>query len=370
MATIPITGVDYSIENPLNREPLVKDLISEFLTNPRTAYDRNHGPIPHLDHDTYRVNFVGSVTTPLSLSISDLSMSFPQHDVTCALQCAGNRRHTMRTLQKEVDGIDWGDGAVMNCRWRGPRLRDVLLKLGIMAEKRSGHVAFGCHWTEVQEDKFYEASIELERALSIDAEIILALEMNSEPLSANHGAPVRVIAPGIAGARSVKWLDSITVQSFESENHYQKRDYKILPPDAIDKATAAKYWDATPALQDMPINSVIGSPQSGDTVRVKSDGMIAIQGYALPQGSKGPVVRVEISVDGGRSWKDAELSGERSKWSWALWEIQIPMKRGKGYHILSRATDKAGNRQRGDTPWNLRGVGYNGYGESRDVEVV
>ncbi len=82
----------------------------------------------------------------------------------------------MRTLQKEVSGIDWGDGAVMNCRWRGPLLRDVLIRAGpnLVGE---AHVAFACYATNVEEDTWYGGSIELERGLSADAEVILALEV-------------------------------------------------------------------------------------------------------------------------------------------------------------------------------------------------
>ena len=86
----------------------------------------------------------------------------------------------MRTLLKEVDGIDWGDGAVMNCRWRGPRLRDVLLRAGVKVNDGNldrGHVAFACYHSEVQEDSWYGGSIELERGLSEGGEVILALEV-------------------------------------------------------------------------------------------------------------------------------------------------------------------------------------------------
>jgi sulfite oxidase len=194
--------------------------------------------------------------------------------------------------------------------------------------------------------------------------------MNSKPLEVNHGAPVRIIAPGIAGARSVKWLECITVQAGESGNYYQQRDYKTLPPEATCAKEAERFWDATPAIQEMPINSVIGIPQSGETVRADADETIKVRGYALPQGSGGPVVKVEVSMDEGRSWKEAELSGERSKWSWTLWETRLHVARGKKQRILSRATDKAGNMQRGDSQWNLRGIAYHGYGEARDIGVL
>jgi DMSO/TMAO reductase YedYZ molybdopterin-dependent catalytic subunit len=92
--------------------------IPSFITPTPEGYDRNHGPIPIIDASTHRVKIFGLVKNELSLSIDELK-ELPQHDVVCALQCAGNRRHTMRTKLKEVNGIDWFDGAVMNCKWSG-----------------------------------------------------------------------------------------------------------------------------------------------------------------------------------------------------------------------------------------------------------
>lgn len=84
----------------------------------------------------------------------------------------------MRTWIKEVDGVDWGDGAVMNCRWRGPRLRDVLLRAGVDEKEVEGkHVEFACHAQECQDDGWYGGSIELGRAMREDAEVVLALEV-------------------------------------------------------------------------------------------------------------------------------------------------------------------------------------------------
>ena len=84
----------------------------------------------------------------------------------------------MRTLLKEVQGIDWGDGAVMNCRWRGPKLRDVLTRVGVSTVDHDGyHVAFACLQTKTQEDDWYGGSIELWRALKDGADVIIALEV-------------------------------------------------------------------------------------------------------------------------------------------------------------------------------------------------
>ena len=120
----------------------------------------------------------GNVRKELKLSVEQLKNRFPQHEVTSALQCAGNRRHTMRTLLKEVDGIDWGDGAVMNCAWKGPKLRDILREAGLKNNKLTGqHAAFSCFQTPVQGAEWYGGSVELWRAMDADADVLIALEV-------------------------------------------------------------------------------------------------------------------------------------------------------------------------------------------------
>ena len=216
--------------------------------------------------------------------------------------------------------------------------------------------------------------------------------MNGEPLTYAHGAPVRVIAPGLAGARSVKWLDEIEIQRQESTNHYQRRDYKVLPPEATSKEEAEKYWDVTPALMDMPVNSVIGWPTDEEKVDL-IDGALEVRGYALPQGDQGPVTKVDVRVGEKGSWVEAEImnpSGAledddaQGKWAWKLWRAKIPKSdlENAGTHregfleksnnrvidVFSRATDAGGNTQ-GEGEWNLRGVAFNGYGSARAVQV-
>lgn len=156
---------------------------NSFLTPQEVSYDRNHGPIPPLSNEKHIIRIHGVGLNPLELTAGQLRSEFRQHTVTCALQCAGNRRHTMRTLLKEVQGIDWGDAAVMNCKWRGPRLRDVLLHAGLRPGSnntdRGLHVAFSCYKVECQDDEFFETSVPLEKCLEEDREAILALEVGS-----------------------------------------------------------------------------------------------------------------------------------------------------------------------------------------------
>jgi len=213
--------------------------------------------------------------------------------------------------------------------------------------------------------------------------------MNGAPLTPAHGAPVRVIAPGLAGARSVKWLDTITLQTQESTNHYQRKDYKVLPPDATSKEEAEKYWDVVPALMDMPINSVVGWPTDDDEVSL-TNGAFEVRGYALPRGDQGPVLKVEVKVGEEGDWMEAEIMTPTGgvgddeaggKWAWRLFRARcsremVVQAQGLGgdgkvcvVNVFSRATDAGGNTQ-GEGEWNLRGVAYNGYGAARGVRVV
>ena len=126
----------------------------------------------------------------------------------------------------------------------------------------------------------------------------------------------------------------------------------------------------------MPINSVIAIPTPDSTIKVDENGMVEVKGYALPSGSDGPIVRVEVSTDEGKAWQDAELlkaedetEGEL-KWAWCLWRADVKIQKGKNRKIFSRATDRSGHTQKETVEWNFRGVAYNAYGEVSGLEVV
>ncbi|KAJ9632969.1 hypothetical protein H2204_007537 [Knufia peltigerae] len=418
---------DGTTDEPVNREPPAEQLVQSFLTPSKShdasgepeAYDRNHGPIQHIDASTHKVtirseqsNLMKSSDVPpegidVTLSMDELRRRFAQHTVTCALQCAGNRRHEVRSRVKEVTGVDWGDGAVMNAAWTGPLLRDILIDQGLNVKSdlkyHDGlHVQMECNATKVQDDEWYGSSVPLGMVMDPEREVVLALDMNGSPLPARHGAPVRAIIPGVIGARSVKWLDTIVISAQESQNHYQQHDYKVLPPEATspEKAEDLGVWDKTPAMQDNPINSVVALPShDGDELRRDGNGRVRIAGYAIPQGKGGPVERVQVSIDRGETWKDATVlddgdentthpankGKERGKFSWVLWEVEIEIDTTTAttttttkatndtIDIWSKATDRAGNTMDEENPkgnWNLRGVGYNAVQGRINIKIV
>jgi sulfite oxidase len=229
----------------------------------------------------------------------------------------------------------------------------VLGLAGVEADAR--HVAFTSLDEAIFEGKqvSYGASIALEKALSPD--VILAYEMNDEALAPEHGFPLRVVVPGYIGARSVKWLGNVTLQERSSTNPYQARDYKTFPPE-ITGATVD--WSRGRALEDLTLNSVITTPQEGESM---APGPTLVQGYAIA-GERNPVGRVELSIDGGTTWMTANIIERADPYAWCFWEIAFTLSPGD-YVMIVRAWDESGQTQPDDMGplWNFKGYMNNAW---------
>ncbi|XP_076967108.1 sulfite oxidase, mitochondrial [Tamandua tetradactyla] len=341
-------------QRPFNAEPPPELLTESYITPTPLFFTRNHLPVPNVDPDTYRLHVAGPPgTKSLSLSLDDLCQ-FPKHEITVTLQCAGNRRSEMNQV-KTVKGLEWRTGAISTARWAGARLCDVLAQAGHHLCETEAHVCFEGLDSD-STGSVYGASIPLTRAMDPEAEVLLAYEMNGEPLPRDHGFPVRVVVPGVVGARHVKWLGKISVESEESCSHWQRRDYKGFSP-SVDWDTVD--FDSAPSIQELPVQSAITEPRDGEMVE---SGEVTVKGYAWSGGGRA-VIRVDVSLDGGLTWQAAELDGEeqcpRKAWAWRLWQLQVPIPPGqKELDIVCKAVDDSYNVQPDTVApiWNLRGV--------------
>lgn len=351
---------------PFNAEPPPEILSDSYITPSAFFFKRNHFPVPRVDPASYQLNVEGLPGGTLTLSLEELKTRFPKHTVTATLQCAGNRRSEMNKV-KQVKGLNWGIAAISNATWGGAKLRDVLLAAGYGPEV--AHWAHHVQFEGLDKDMTgtnYGASIPLHKAVSEGGDVLLAYEMNGADLPADHGFPVRVVVPGIVGARNVKWLGKIIVSTEESSSHWQQNDYKGFSPgtdwDTVD-------YKSAPAIQELPVQSAITTPKDGSAIYSSAE-EITVKGYAWSGGGR-EVIRVDVSLDGGKTWHVARLRSSDQEddpdpspplgqaWAWKLWEITTPLPpETRELEIVCKAVDNGYNMQPDTVApiWNLRGV--------------
>ena len=213
-------------QKPFNAETPLSILGDSFLTPQDLMYVRSHLPVPDVDPAEYKLEIEGLGCKNINLSLEDLKTKFPKTTIVATIQCGGNRRLEMKS-RKNLKGLNWRGGAIGNGEWTGVRLVDVLAEAGFDENKTPGarHVIFEGldHGPDMEH---FSASIPIEKAADPRGDVLLAYEYNGEPISRDHGYPVRVIVPGVVGVRNVKWLSRIEVSEEETDSHWQKKDYK------------------------------------------------------------------------------------------------------------------------------------------------
>lgn len=363
--TTPFADKDPSLVvrsvDPPNAEPPLDRLVAARLTPNDLFFVRTHGSEPELDADAYRLEVGGLVENPLALSRAELLDRFATATVEATLQCAGNRRAQLAEQAPIPAEVPWDDGAIGNGTFTGVRLRDLLEMARVGAEAR--HVELLGHDT-VEEDGEtvrFGGSIPLEKAL--EADVLLAYEMNGAPLLRAHGAPLRVVVPGYIGARSVKWLSNVTLRREPSDAYFQARSYKLFPPGESD--ADALDWGRGLMLGEVSTNCAICRPARGARLRA---GAVTVRGWALGSGSR-TVERVDVSGDGGATWITASFDDHAHRHSWRLWRAGFELAPGRT-EIVARAWDSAANTQPEDPAriWNLKGYVNNAWPRVR-VEV-
>jgi DMSO/TMAO reductase YedYZ molybdopterin-dependent catalytic subunit len=321
-------------DDPPNEE-LDLSRLSGLLTPTDQFYVRCHGDIPDATAD-WRLTVAGLVQRPLALSLDELR-ALPQTEVVATLECAGNRR----TLQRPMpDGVPWVEGAVSTARWGGVRLADVLARAGVRPD--------GCYVRLIGADRCASevGEVPFARSLLVDRALrggaLLALTMNGEPLLAIHGAPVRAVVPTFYAMDSVKWLRTIELAPEPEPGPFQADDYKLWYGDD----------EAGEEIGPIRVASVITEPRPA-AVRA---GRVRIRGAAWT--GTGTVAAVEVTTDGGASWRAAQLLGDAVPGAWQLWEAEWTATAGE-HQLAARASDTVGNRQPDALRPNRKGYANN-----------
>lgn len=217
---------------------------------------------------------------------------------------------TMRTLKCIGDPI--GTVQMGNAMWKGVRLRDLLQKVGVNDKVKV--VVFRCA------DSYHTA---IPLADAMDEDTILAYEMNGNPLPTEHGYPIRLLNPGNYGTKNPKWI--VNIQLAEQHVSYWEQ----------------RGWDP---VANIKLATAIGTPSENE--EIKSGSVYVVSGAAFDAGHHGGIKKVEVSVDYGESWHEAEIWAKDNPLAWVLWKWnwQVPKQEGP-VEIYARATTFSGITQ-------------------------
>ena len=318
--------------------------LNSWITPNETFFVRSHLPAPTVDRSAWTLTVGGSVERPKTIRYEDLK-TYPQVTLTATLECAGNGRVF---FEPPVAGVQWERGAVGNARWTGIRLADVLRSAGI---RTSGQYVLlnGADRPVGTVPDFLRT---LPRAKALHPDTLLAFAMNGAPLPAAHGLPLRAIVPGWEGAYWVKWLTSIDVLDAQHDGFFVQTAYRY-PARPVAPGTAVPANEMEP-LTGLTVKSIITSPADGATLAASR---LHVTGFAWA--GETDIARVDVSMDGGRSWSRARLGRDRARYAWRAFEHEWRVEWPGTYLVVARATDNRGRTQ-GDSPqWNPSGYLWN-----------
>jgi len=247
---------------------------------------KNIGGDPVVDASTWRLNLPGR-----SLSYDEL-LALPSHDLELTLECISN----------EIGGT-----LISNGSWKGPRVSDVLALTSVPSNAT---------WMLMESADGYTESFQL-RDLTPDH--LLATHLNGSPLTPMHGFPARFIFPGRYGMKQPKWVTRIGFSVSDRPGYWENNG-----------------WDERAIIKTM---SRIDRPSDGAALAA---GSIQFGGIAFAGARR--ISGVELSWDGGQSWKPADLQAEFSPYAWRFWQLSTSIAAGH-YSVKVRARDGEGTLQ-------------------------
>jgi DMSO/TMAO reductase YedYZ molybdopterin-dependent catalytic subunit len=293
--------------------------ISSFYTPNDDFYIVQHYNQPALAETEYSLNVTGLVDKPLTFTMEQLR-SRPKIEIDAGFECGGNRESLFQ-------------GLIGNARWGGTSLRDLLQEAGVQPEGIEV-VFYGADKgmetvRELSIEQAFGRSMHISDALQQD--VILAYEMNGEPLPLYHGAPLRLLVPGWYGVANVKWLSQIHVQDRRYMGRFMARDYVTLSKRSIG---GEERWEERSVTKIQIKSSIVRVTRTGTTH--------TIMGFVLNDGT--PLQSVEVSIDGG-AWQTAAIDPQSTRYSWKLFTLQWENPTPGEHTVVSRVTDINGHVQ-------------------------
>lgn len=322
---VPFTDVpaDFVTVNATNKRVAGLDLrqLSSFVTPENNYFVVAHYGVPTIEASTWKLEIKGRVANPRTYTLDELKKR-SRAERTCAFECGGNRPAGIMNRM------------VGNSRWTGTSLKSLIDEVKPQADAREV-ICWGSDEGEeaIRNEKYrqnFARSITLEDLAKSEA--IVAWEMNGQPLTADHGFPVRVVVPGWYGVQNVKWLKGLEVSNERFMGRFQARDYvTIMGRQSGDKTE----WVET-SVTKIRTKSMIAR------VTRKKGGALTVFGVAITDGT--PLKTVDVQLDEG-SWIAAKLDAPPNPYAWTWFRAEIPAPSAGAHTVVSKATDALGRTQ-------------------------
>ncbi len=280
-------------------------------------FERHHGGVPEIDPGEHVLLLHGLVDRPLKFSIADL-LRLPAVNRIHFVECAANGGMEWRGAQ--LNGVQYTHGMISSSEWTGVALSTLLREAGVRE---------AAEWILVEgaDAAGLSRSLPLRKALD---DCIVAYAQNGEMLRPEQGYPLRLLVPGWEGNINIKWLRRLEVGDKPWHHREETSKYTDLMPTG--KARQFTWV--------MEAKSVITSPCPEKPLLSK--GYHTISGLAWS--GTGKIKRVDVSVDGGRNWRQASLDG--LVLSKSLTRFSLPWEwNGQAALLQSRAIDETGYAQ-------------------------
>lgn len=296
-----------------------------------------------IDADTFRLRVTGAVDKTLSISLNELRTEYPQDSVMALAMCTGNFR---ATFSPRVPGNQWRKGSMGNAMWKGVRLKEILSRAGIQAT--AVDVTFqGLEQPALPGIAPFVKS--LNAAHAMDGEVLVAYEMNGQPIPMLNGYPLKLVVPGWYATYWVGALSKITVLKEKYTGYWMTKSY-LVPDNANYNEHPDSLTEKRVPATGINLHSIFVAPEDGEMLEAGKTH--TIEGLAFDNGTG--IAKVDISTDSGRTWTNATLNPVLGKYAWRRWKYNwTPESAGK-YQLAVRATDSKGKTQPA-TQWNRSG---------------
>ena len=318
------------------------------ITPAERLYIRNNIAAPDVsivaNRDAWRMSVEG-VRKPTTLTVAELK-TLGLETLVMVLQCSGNGRGY---FANKPSGTPWRVGAAGNLFWSGVPVRAVVEALGGVSADARFITGTGGETLPAGIDP---KTVIVERSVPMSAlgDALLAWEMNGEPVPHAHGGPLRLIIPGYSGVNNIKYIKRLAFTREQTDAAIQATRYRIAPP-------GTKENPSQPAVWEMDPKSWINSP-APEAASVRR-GWVQIHGVAMG-GMQAPR-QVDVSLDGGKSWREASFIGPNlGRYAWRPFVLQTELRPGS-YVLASRVTDSQGKVQVESTPENAGGYLNSGW---------